>query len=1075
MTEINNNLPAKPASGNANTAPSTFTKPKRAEGPRVTNAQANSISGLASGLNTKQTIDTIMQIEKRRLEPVEFRRAETQVELDAFTKVNEDLETLQASAQLLADRSIWEGKLVESSDESVVTATATTGAKPGKNNLIVDKLALNHQIASQRYKDSNVDIGTGDFKITVGEEAAVTVVIDSSNSTLNGLKDAINTSQEDVRATIINTGDKEVPNQLVLTSQKTGSEGRIFLEIDMRGGKPPNFASTIDEPSDWAGVDPEVEREAVPTGTGASTTIVRIIGDNTSEDDHIFTFTAVQTGIIGGENALQMRWKDDTGRSGVLELDTFNYAPGEPIEFADGLSLIFSQGEMIVGDEFTISTNSEQSPLLWWIDSEDRKAGFGQPEPWARQAEFGAPVVEGDYSNEEDQEFTLTVEGGGQVGSAGNLSIRWQAENGESGTLRVGKGYQPGSQLAIADGLTLSLNPGVLLGGAVATFTAIASETTTQWWKSDSERDIPSQVLDISSFEKPEVDEDEEDEARGIAGEPEFPLDLGPRVSSSEVQITGTYTADESKVYTFTVFKDGSVGTTTELLVRWVDDKGDSGEMTIGDDYKIGSPLLFDSGLSVSFGAGRIFEEDFFTVRTRTSTIQPAQDALIRFGATELGGGIEITNSTNEFDNVIEGVKLTLVKASEDPVTISVTGDKEKAAETVIQFGTDFNRVALLINELTKFDPDSKEAGILLGDNDLTQIRTELNRLIMDPVAGLPNSRNMVFGLGIVINNKGVLEINEETIRAAIADDFAAVADIFRAKGESDNSAISFVSMTEDTRSNPDGYVVDITRAASRGSYLTSSLAGVPIQVTERTGTVVLVVDGLKSEDIVLEPGSYSIEEYARQLQNGITNDKVVGERRVRVTTEGDRIRITSGRYGSRSSMEIEAPGGVPSTLPGLADGFSDEGLDTEGSIDGKEAEGIGQLLKASDDSPTVKGMRLIVDLPPNLVIPNAPEAVIKITKGVGSKLAKHIKDLLDPRVGNMRRITTTLRSAIGEIDKQLEQMNERIERKRVRIQTKFVRLESKMSSLKSQQGFMAGQLGGLPGGGKGAKGLPGL
>ena len=148
MTEINTNNQASPASQASQLTKSTSSgrRSRAASEPRVTNAQANSLQGLASGLNTKQIMDTIIQVERRRLEPVERRRADTQVELDAFNLVRTSLETLQETSQSLADRAIWDGKIVESSDESVITATATTGAKPGKNTLVVDRLALNHGI-----------------------------------------------------------------------------------------------------------------------------------------------------------------------------------------------------------------------------------------------------------------------------------------------------------------------------------------------------------------------------------------------------------------------------------------------------------------------------------------------------------------------------------------------------------------------------------------------------------------------------------------------------------------------------------------------------------------------------------------------------------------------------------------------------------------------------------------------------------------------------------------------------------------------------------------------------------------
>ena len=170
--------------------------------------------------------------------------------------------------------------------------------------------------------------------------------------------------------------------------------------------------------------------------------------------------------------------------------------------------------------------------------------------------------------------------------------------------------------------------------------------------------------------------------------------------------------------------------------LRWEDEEGNSGRLSVGDNYQIGTPLPFDSGLSVAFGSGRIFNEDTFTVRTRTSTIQPAQDSLIRWGATELGGGLPISNSTNELSEIIEGVNLTLVSSNEKPVTITIRGDVDQAVESVKSFVDNYNELMSTSAELSKFDKDSNEAGPLLGDSDLTNIRNQLSELLINPVSG---------------------------------------------------------------------------------------------------------------------------------------------------------------------------------------------------------------------------------------------------------------------------------------------------------------------------------------------------
>ncbi|NIP73474.1 MAG: hypothetical protein GWO16_10800, partial [Gammaproteobacteria bacterium] len=106
---------------------------------------------------------------------------------------------------------------MESSNEDVVTATATRGAKPGKHTLVVEQLALNHQLASQGYETPQDQVGQGRFDITVGEGNPITVVIDETNNTLEGLKDAINFATDEVNATVIKTGNRLRPYQLVLT------------------------------------------------------------------------------------------------------------------------------------------------------------------------------------------------------------------------------------------------------------------------------------------------------------------------------------------------------------------------------------------------------------------------------------------------------------------------------------------------------------------------------------------------------------------------------------------------------------------------------------------------------------------------------------------------------------------------------------------------------------------------------------------------------------------------------------------------------------------------------------------
>ncbi|MDH5750900.1 MAG: flagellar filament capping protein FliD [Deltaproteobacteria bacterium] len=1058
MTEINTAL---------NTAKS-LSKPIKSESgderDRVTIADANRMSGLASGINPQNTINTIMTVEKRRLEPVLKQKESTLMEIEAFRLVEEGLKNIKGSVELLAGSGVWEGKTVESSNDEAVTATATSGAKPGKHTLVVEKLALNHQLVSQGYENQDAQIGLGKFNITVGEESPISIVVDETNNTLQGLKDAINFATDDVQATIIKTGNLERPYQLVITSQTTGTAGRISLEIDLRGGTPPNFGSSVESPSGWQGVGLE-EASATTTakGTGASTSVVQVVGEYTGTEDKTFTFTAVQTGVVGESPQLQVRWSDSEGNNGVLELDSFNYAPGETKEFVDGLALVFSSGEIVVGDSFSFNASAEKPSTSWWLTEEERLASVSRPSAWSKQLDptIGSPVIEGPYTGTDEQSFTLTVMGEGQIGESPGLSISWESDSGENGILRVGNGYEPGSKLALIDGLTISLNPGVLASGQVSNFDVIPGYTSDMWWKPEEERTVDPKIENITPWSVPDAEEGEGSLM------PDLPQETGPRISNSQVTIGGQYTGDEAKTYTFTVLKDGGIGITQDLKIGWEDSLGNSGELSVGDDYQMGVELPFDSGLSVSFGPGRVFKEDRFTLRTRTATIQPPQDAVIRFGATELGGGLEIVSSTNELDNVIDGVRLNLQGMSDKPVTITIRGETEKALELVRTFVDEFNQLSALIDEVTKFDEENNAAGPLLGSRDVTDIRQRLTELVVDPVAGLPKDSNMLFTLGIRLNDQGALTLEESVLQKKIADNFGLVSDLFRNKGESDNNQISFVGMTDKTKISPDGYDVDITGVPTQGYYLSPMLME-PISITDQNNRFTIQVEGRESEQLELPIRDYTIGEFARVLQDAITNDKMVGDTGVRVMIENNQIKVISGRFGERSSIAFTTAGYFEGGYSLLLDGQSVNGKNVEGTINGTPAQGDGILLKAGSENGDAEGIRLLVRVSESKLRPDGPEAKIKITKGIAGRVGSYLDSLVNPLSGSFNNIGKGLRDQVKNLDQQLGQMNERISNKRERLQEKFARLESQMSKLKSQQSYLSSQL-------KGGSGIPGL
>lgn len=1018
---------------------------------------ANQVGGLNTGLDTQGIIEKMIAVEKKHIEPVKVRKEEKQLELDTWKQVKALLENVEKASGDLSKRSMWEGKIVTSSHPDIVEATATSGAKPGKYTLAVDKLALNHQIASQNFETKDAYIGQGTIRVIIGEGDEQTITIDETNNTLQGMEDAINNSDLDMTASIIQTGNKKKPYQLVLTSKKTGTEGEIKVQFDFpvsEEGKweVPTFDSYYSKASKWKGITKTSVDSLTPTGTGASTAIPEFIGTYSGEEQLEIKFTGVNTGIVGVAENLQLRWEDNLGRTGYVDLGSFNYAPGEPIDIIDGIQMIMGYGEIIVNDSFTVGAKPEQSDLLWWVSPEDRPSKIYEPTNWSRQSTAGAPVVEGNFQGEDDDTYTMRISGTGQVGEAEDLYVEYSSENGKTGRVFIGRGYEPGSKLSLGDGLELSLKTGILQDGDFATFDVEPASDPNYWWLDDQQLAEPGKVLNLTSWVTPENGDETTDAADSTQKA------SGARRSNALKQITGVYSGNESKVYTFTAMGSGSVGFTAGLEMKWEDNKGNSGTFAIGEGYKPEEVQRFDAGLSIAFGKGQVFEGDSFNMRAYSPVIQPAQDAEVRLGATDLGGGLLVTNSRNVLEEVIDGVKLNLLATGEKPVTINIKGDTEKGIEGVKSFVQAYNELLVFIREVTKYEKDSGESGPLQGDRNLPRIQNEVNNILINPISGLPSDRNILQVAGVKITKTGEVELEEEKLKKVIEEDFAKIANLFRSYGTSENSGITYLGSTKATKiSGPDGYKLDISKAASRGYYVTPAIPA-QVNITEGFSKIKIDMNGRLSDEIVLEEGTKTIDELARDLEKKMRDDARIGKAKFLVAVEEGRIVIRSQNWGERSRVEITAGEGAVMTGHPLIAGEVVEGTNIEGTIDGVELEGSGQILSGKEGTP-YEGLKLYSTLTQSQLSDEKEEATMVFTKGVATKVSEYIASVTDERKGSLSIYTDSVKEQFAGYDDQIKRMNERVERKRDNLKMKYARMEAQLGQLKSQQNYMAGQL----------------
>lgn len=205
--------------------------------------------GTGSGLDLESIISKFMQVERQPLQTIATQKEAFQSKISAYGTVKSALTAFQSSASALSSASKFNAQKATSSDTSILTAKTDGSATVGNFDITVSQLAKSQKIASNEFSSSNATIGTGTLTISFGtyipddgdsmtsgdntftanpDKTDLTITIDSSNNTLSGIRDAINTANGDVTATIINNGSG---SQLVLTSKDSGESNTLKISV----------------------------------------------------------------------------------------------------------------------------------------------------------------------------------------------------------------------------------------------------------------------------------------------------------------------------------------------------------------------------------------------------------------------------------------------------------------------------------------------------------------------------------------------------------------------------------------------------------------------------------------------------------------------------------------------------------------------------------------------------------------------------------------------------------------------------------------------------------------------------
>jgi flagellar hook-associated protein 2 len=201
--------------------------------------------GVGSNLDLTSLVTQLMQVERIPLDRLIAQKTSFDAKISALGTIKSSLSSFQSALSGLSSGSTFQANSAVSSNSSIVKSTGTSGAVPG-NYLITDltQLAKSQKLVAAGQADATASIGAGSSttltinlgttsgaSFTSNADPSFDVVIDSSNNTLEGIRDAINAADGGVSATIVNDGDVTNPYRLVLSSTNTGQDQSMQVVV----------------------------------------------------------------------------------------------------------------------------------------------------------------------------------------------------------------------------------------------------------------------------------------------------------------------------------------------------------------------------------------------------------------------------------------------------------------------------------------------------------------------------------------------------------------------------------------------------------------------------------------------------------------------------------------------------------------------------------------------------------------------------------------------------------------------------------------------------------------------------
>lgn len=163
-----------------------------------------------------------------------------------------------------------------------------------------------------------------------------------------------------------------------------------------------------------------------------------------------------------------------------------------------------------------------------------------------------------------------------------------------------------------------------------------------------------------------------------------------------------------------------------------------------------------------------------------TALTQSARDAIVTVN------GLQVSAKGNRLEGVVENVTIELKRETTAPVEITVSNDAASVRASLEAFVKAYNDVSKQIADQTRYDPTTKIAGPLQGNQTAVRVQQQLREIMRSTVGS--DSPTTLTALGIEFQRDGTLAITGNRLDAAVASP-GALRKFFAATGDTPEKA----------------------------------------------------------------------------------------------------------------------------------------------------------------------------------------------------------------------------------------------------------------------------------------------